>query len=187
MRAGRFPPVPRLASETVQLNAAADGPRDHATARSSNTARGPRLSGKDVGLTVLAVLIASLVTAVLLAAAWLLDQRVLKCGSGWRQVSALALLGIGSWVVLVVLLSHALQVPGCYGPPQYWDDDGRAFMWVRAVALLLVVLGFVVALACALATLAVMRWHACVLPFTAVAAYVAGMWVFFARAFWPTA
>jgi hypothetical protein len=32
----------------AQLHEAADGPRDHATARSSNTARGPRLSEKDV-------------------------------------------------------------------------------------------------------------------------------------------
>jgi len=32
----------------AQLHAAADGPRDHATARSSNIARGPRLSVRDV-------------------------------------------------------------------------------------------------------------------------------------------
>jgi len=34
----------------AQLHAAADGPRDHATARSNNTARGPRLSVRDARL-----------------------------------------------------------------------------------------------------------------------------------------
>jgi hypothetical protein len=36
---------------TSQLHAAADEPRDHSTERSSNTARGPRLSVRDVSST----------------------------------------------------------------------------------------------------------------------------------------
>jgi len=44
-----------LVEWAVQLHAAADGPRDHATARSSHTARGPRLSVKDVGRAALVV------------------------------------------------------------------------------------------------------------------------------------
>jgi hypothetical protein len=96
-------------------------------------------------------------------------------------------MGIGSWILLVVLLAHGFEVPGCYGPPQYWHDEGRSFMWVRVVALLLALLGFVLAFLGTAATIAALSWRATVVPFMAMVAYGAGMWAFASREFWPTA
>ena len=94
---------------------------------------------------VLAVLIATIVAILAGVFAWRFDQRSLRCGSPGRGALAAVILAGGVWVCALIQAMFLLQVPGAYGPVQYWGDDATRMHGPRMLALLVVYLGYFLA------------------------------------------
>ena len=77
-----------------------------------------------------AVITSTILTILILVAAWFIDQKSLGCQSPVRMVFALITLAIGSWICLTILFACLFQVPGAYGPVQYWVGDMEAHRFI---------------------------------------------------------
>lgn len=80
---------------------------------------------------ILSVAVATLVALLTGMSAWFLDQRYLEVGSRPRAVLAVALIGLSAWLVGLILTAIWLEVPGAYGPVQFWGDSPAALDFMR--------------------------------------------------------
>jgi len=143
---------------------------------------------------MVALLISAIAAAVFTWCGWFLDQRVLRCQTRVRLISTLVLLCIATWLVALIQLAFWLQVPGAYGPVQYWGDTGHGFMGVRALAMFAVLGGMFAALIVFFSTVAslfigskTLRLFRCVVPAIALAAFAWAYYMFFEYEFFPSA
>jgi hypothetical protein len=143
---------------------------------------------------VFAVIIALVAASCAVCGGWYVEQRVLGCPKSVRRFLTLTLLGISVWLITLIQSAFWLEVAGAYGPVQYWGDDGRAFMAVRAVAMLVTLAGLLLAVAVLGLTFNAVvvdsspsALRQVVVPPFALAAYVLAHWMFFAYGFFPSA
>jgi hypothetical protein len=122
------------------------------------------------------------------------EQWVLRCPKSVRQLLTLVLLGIAIWLIVLIQGALWLKVPGAYGPVQYWGDDGRGFMGLRALAMFVMLLGLLLAVAVVLTTFhafvvgsATSAWRHGIIPAIALAAFALAYWMFFEYGFFPSA
>jgi hypothetical protein len=148
-----------------------------------------------MGAGFIAVIVAVIGAILLVSAGHWLDHFVLKCQSPLRLGVALALMGIGGWLIIVIHTAFWLRVPWAYGPVQFWDDaPGEAFMAVRDLALFLVLAGFALATALVVATAIslfrrspVPRWRRLVVPAVALGVFAFAYYTFITYQFYPSA
>ena len=142
-----------------------------------------------------AILLALITACVFTTAGWWLDQWVLACGTTWRAMPASALLAIGSGVVILITASRWLEVPGAYGPVQYWGEEGISFMMrTRASTLFVMLFGMLLSVTTALLTVASLfyearrsRFSRLVLPTLAEATFILAHYIFMEYEFFPSA
>lgn len=149
------------------------------------------------GPNVNPVTLAGAITAVVVLAAWYLDQGVLRCGTPFRAAFALMTLAIGTWVGSLVLLANALEVPGAYGPVQYWVGDARAERFMtgpRDASFFLMYSGIPLAACNIVATLVSMfrpppeaRVRRLAVPVLGLASFAAAWYLYVAFHFYPDA
>ena len=75
---------------------------------------------------MIAILLGFIAAAVVAVASWRIDQRVLRCESSFRAGVATVLAAVSTWVIVVILSTHWLSVPGASGPVQFWYDNAQA-------------------------------------------------------------
>ena len=146
---------------------------------------------------VIAAVLAIVVSAIVVSTATVFDQRVLRCGTPIRLVVAALLLMASAWLVSVIKLALWFEVPGAYGPVQFWvgAPEAGAFQQVRVFALFLLILGAQPLAALTLvATLVSLflksptpRWHRCIVPFISIVTFAVGYYLFNACGFFPSA
>lgn len=141
-----------------------------------------------------ALIIALVAASCAACGGWYIEQRVLGCPNSARRFLTLMLLGISVWLITLIHSAFWLEVPGAYGPVQYWDDDEEAFMAVRAVAMLVTLIGLLLAVAVLGLTLNAFvvgsSWSALVqgiVPALALAAYALAYRIFVTYGFFPSA
>ena len=142
-----------------------------------------------------AVFIAGIVAVLLVSVGHWLDHFMLKCQGPLRLGIALALMGIGGWLIIAIHAAFWLRVPWAYGPVQFWDDaPGEAFMAVRTLALFLVLAGVLLAMALVVATAGslfrrspVPRWRRLVVPAVALGVFAFAYYTFITYQFYPSA
>jgi hypothetical protein len=146
---------------------------------------------------MLAVLIANLSAVIITLAFWNLDQRVLKCHTQTRLWFAIIPLSISVWLIILIHLALWLQVPGAYGPVQYWTDSpggGQDFVRIRVLAFLLLFGTSLAVLATPIVLIRSLlqrsggsRWRRCVIPTITFGLYAFAFYSFFVYEFFPTA
>jgi len=161
------------------------------------------LAGVGVGIVLtlekeqIAVVTGIITTIGFVCGAFYIDQRLLGCRNSTRMVLALILLSIGIWLITVHPLALWLQVPGSYGPVQFWVDApgrGMGFMHVRILGMFLTLGGVWVAVAVSIATItglflesSVPKWRRCLIPGIGLAVYATAYYMFFHYGFSPSA
>ncbi len=146
---------------------------------------------------MLAILVATIVAAVAGIAAWLVDQRLLRCGTACRAVVATVLVVISIWIAALIQAAFWLKVPGAYGPVQFWHSDPNALDFMsgpRTLSLFLILGGMGLAALAAVAGLVSLffpserpRWWRLVVPAFAIGAYALAHYWFLAYEFFPSA
>ena len=144
-----------------------------------------------------AVIASTILTILILIAGWFIDQRSLRCQSPFRMGLALITLAIGSWICLTIVFACLFQVPGAYGPVQYWVGDMAAHRFIsgpRTFALFAIWGGLVIACLSVLVTLVSvvsgpreLRWKRVVLPLVGLAVYGVSWVMFVECSFYPSA
>ena len=144
-----------------------------------------------------AVIASTILTILILVAGWFLDQKSLGCQSPVRMGLALIMLAIGSWICLTIFFACLFQVPGAYGPVQYWVGDMAAHRFIsgpRTFALFAIWGGLLVAGLSALATIvslvsgpAELRLKRIALPLVGLAVYGLSWLMFVGCSFYPSA
>ena len=142
-------------------------------------------------------LYASIITLVTLAAAVWVDQRRLRCGSRFRLVLALIMLAIGSWTGWTIFFALEMQVPGAYGPVQYWVGDAAAHRFIqgpRTIAMfamwggwLISILSVVVTVVSAARARSTDRMLRLLVPVASWVAFGLAWWAFVHYRFFPSA
>lgn len=77
------------------------------------------------------VTLSTALTIVIVISAWFLDQKVLGCKSPIRAVLGLITLAIGTWIGTTIAFALAFEVPGAYGPVQFWVGDTEAHRFIQ--------------------------------------------------------
>ena len=103
---------------------------------------------------MIAVVTATVLAIAVSCGSWLVDQRLLKCKTKVRAVLATMGLLAGTWVCFLIKALFFFQVPGAYGPVQYWHGVTHMSMTdIRLFAFLLTMCGILISIATLLATL----------------------------------
>jgi hypothetical protein len=144
-----------------------------------------------------AVIASTILTILILVAAWFIDQKSLGCQSPVRMIFALITLAIGTWICLTILFACLFQVPGAYGPVQYWVGDMEAHRFIsgpRTFALFAILGGQFVAGLSALVTIVSvvsgpreLRVKRMIVPLAGLAIYGLSWWMFIVCSFYPSA
>ncbi len=144
-----------------------------------------------------AVIASTILTILMLVAGWFIDQKSLGCQGPVRMGLALITLAIGAWICLTILFACLFQVPGAYGPVQYWVGDMEAHRFIsgpRTFALFAILGGqFVAGLSVLITTVSVvsgpkeLRLKRIVLPLVGLAVYGLSWWMFIECSFYPSA
>jgi hypothetical protein len=143
---------------------------------------------------VIALIFALVAASCAVCGGWYIEQRVLECPKSVRGFLTLTLLGISIWLITLIHSALWLEVPGAYGPVQYWDEGEEAFMAVRAVAMLVMLVGMLLTVAVLGLTFNAVvveppssAWRQVIVPTFALAVYVLAYRVFVAYGFFPSA
>jgi hypothetical protein len=149
------------------------------------------------GAAMVAFLIAAVTATVVMWCGWRSDFNLTGGPTTGRRALAGALLGASAWLITLILAASWLQVPGAYGPVQYWvgAEEHIGFLYqMRVLAMFLVLGGMLVAAAVAIATIAAVwrrgstpRWQLCVIPVLALGSFAVAYHLFFSREFFPSA
>ena len=144
-----------------------------------------------------AVIASTLLTICILVAGWFIDQKTLGCQGPVRMGLALITLAIGAWICLTILFACLFQIPGAYGPVQYWVGDMEAHRFIsgpRTFALFAIWGGLLVAGLSAIVTIisvvsgpGELRVKRMMLPLAGLAIYGLSWWMFIACSFYPSA
>jgi hypothetical protein len=142
----------------------------------------------------------ALLTAILAAigSAWcgrLVDRRLAGTEPSPRRIVSITLLAASVWLMVLIELAHALEIPGYYGTVQYWthaDGSVSPFFHVRALAMLVVLGSTLAAFVVAIATFGdvwagqlIPRWRLCMVPLAALASFAIALQLFGSRQFFP--
>jgi hypothetical protein len=129
--------------------------------------------------------------------AWRLDQRLLGCGTRWRAVVSIILLGIAVWVATLIHSALLLKVPGAYGPVQYWVGSNAAHDFIsgpRVWALFSMLGGMWIAGLTAIAAVVSIflkserpRWTRLIVPSMALVVFALAYYWFIRCGFYPSA
>jgi hypothetical protein len=142
-----------------------------------------------------ALAVAAMAGSVATFAAWYLDQRVLRCDADLRMLSALALLGFATWLIVLIQLAFWFELAGGAGTIQYASDDpdGMVLFHARVLAMFGVLGALPLALATVVGSGASMftargeKWRPAVTAVLALSAFAIAFWMFGAYQFFPTA
>lgn len=146
---------------------------------------------------MIAILLATVVASVTGIAMWLVDQRLLRCGTVLRAGVAIILIVISIWVATLIQAALWLRVPGAYGPVQLWDRDPSATDFMsgpRVLSVFLIVGGLWLAILSGVASILSLffaaerrRWCRLIIPVFAITVYVLARYWFIAYEFYPSA
>jgi hypothetical protein len=143
-----------------------------------------------------AVSISLLIAGLSAWGAWRADQRLCKSETRNRWISSVILIAISAWIIPLILLANWLQIPGYYGPVQYWNDGpggGMALFHVRAFSMLAMMVGLLVAVAAFAGLIAGffaetrnLQWRRSLIPTISLVAYFLAWTMLMAYRFFPT-
>jgi hypothetical protein len=146
---------------------------------------------------MVAFLIAAAMATGVAWCGWRTDLNLTGEPTTGRRALAVALLGASAWLITLILAANWLQVPGAYGPVQYWAgaEEHVGFIYqMRALALFLVLGCMLVAAAVGVSTIAALcrpgstpRWQLCVIPALALVSFAVAYHLYFSREFFPSA
>ncbi len=130
---------------------------------------------------MVALLIATVFAFAAGLGTWLLDQRLLRCRTRLRAAVATSLTAVATWTAVLIQSALLLEIPGAYGPVQYWHNDPGAMdfmMTARVLALFLMFPGWllaaltpIVAFVSLLSPADGNRWNRLVVPTVALAVF----------------
>lgn len=143
-------------------------------------------------------LLSTALTIVISIGAWFFDQKILGCKAPIRATLGLITLAIGTWIGSTIALAHAFEVPGAYGPVQFWVGDTEAHRFIqgpRTTAAFAIWGGLLASSLSVLATgLSLVlgpkeerRLARVALPAFALAIYGLSWWMFIHYSFFPSA
>ena len=128
---------------------------------------------------------------------WRIDQSKYSCATKFRLVPTVALVLLSVWLISLIILSRILEVPGAFGPVQFWVGNERAYSFIegpRIWALFVAIGGLGVVAATVISTTISIfvkslsnRWYRLVTPAVAISLYGVAYYLMVYYNFYPSA
>ena len=136
-------------------------------------------------MSLLAIVVVTTITILVTFSSWKAERTFLEESSSFRTKVSLVLLDIGLWTPVMILVSFQLELPGSYGPVQFWAGENDTYLimfYARIFSLLSMMFGLLLLLLTIVATIiacfrsAKAGLRLTILPVAAIVAYAFCWW-----------